>query len=76
MTISVNPPVTPVATVDPRAPGFAPGPLEPPSEPKASLLSFAGDKPGASKTKATESAPPLLLVLALWFAGTQRLRRL
>ena len=60
-TVRANPPVTPVAAVDPRAPGFAPGPLEPPSEPKASLLSFAGDKPGASKTKATESAPPLLL---------------
>ena len=60
-TVRTNPPVAPVAAVDPRAPGFAPGPLEPPSEPKASLLSFSNDKPGTAKAKATESAPALLL---------------
>ena len=60
-TVRTNPPVAPVPSVDPRAPGFAPGPLEPPSEPKASLLSFSNDKPGTAKAKATESAPALLL---------------
>jgi conjugal transfer pilus assembly protein TraB len=38
-TVRTNPPVAPVAAVDPRAPGFAPGPLEPPSEPKANGMS-------------------------------------
>ncbi|NNC53463.1 MAG: conjugal transfer protein TraB, partial [Erythrobacter sp.] len=60
-TVRANPPVAPVASADPRAPGINPGPLEPPSEPKASLLSFSSEKPGAAKTKAIESAPTLLL---------------
>jgi conjugal transfer pilus assembly protein TraB len=60
-TVRANPPVTPVDAGEPRTPGFAPGPLEPPSEPKASLLSFSSEKPGAAKAKATESTPPLLL---------------
>jgi conjugal transfer pilus assembly protein TraB len=60
-TVRANPPIAPAAAVDPQAPGFAPGPLEPPSEPKASLLSFSSEKPGAAKVKATENAPPLLL---------------
>ncbi|MBY8335608.1 TraB/VirB10 family protein [Alteriqipengyuania sp. NZ-12B] len=60
-----NPPVAPVAPLDPRAPGVAAAALDPGAgpmaEPKASLLSFSGEKPGTAGKKVDANVPPLLL---------------
>ena len=63
------PPVAPATPLDPRAlgaaPGAAPAALDPSAgpmaEPKASLLSFSGEKPGTAGKKVDANAPPLLL---------------
>lgn len=61
-TVRTSVPVQPVPV--PGTPGSSAGStaLEPPPEPKASLLSFAADKTaGPSKPRAGDSTPPLLL---------------
>ncbi|WP_100259140.1 TraB/VirB10 family protein [Qipengyuania seohaensis] len=62
-TVRANPPAAPVAPADRRQPGTSPLPLDPTAlaEPKASLLSFEGEKAKASPARAGDRSPPLLL---------------
>ena len=62
-TVRANPPVAPVAPADPRQGGTSPSPLDPTTlgEPKASLLSFDGEKAKASPARSSDGSPPLLL---------------
>lgn len=62
-TVRANPPAAPVAPADPRQGGGSPAALDPTAlaEPKASLLSFDGEKAKASPARSSDGSPPLLL---------------
>ena len=65
-TVRANPPVAPVTPADPRQGGTSPSPLDPTTlgEPKASLLSFDGEKAKATPVRSSdgsESQRPLAI---------------
>ena len=62
-TVRANPAAAAVAPADPRQGGGSPTALDPTAlaEPKASLLSFEGEKAKSSPTRSSDGSPPLLL---------------